>query len=240
MLQPKEGVGVHTDDLLLSVAEQLKTPLTTIARQAELGQMTGRPELIHAQAISSQAMAALTLVDCYLLGLELQREQSQLELEPVSVSSMLVDTAHDLSNYAAHYGVQLELHMAGRYGPVMSHSRGLRAALVSLGFSLIEAEASKNNRRPRRVTLGLHRTPHGIVTGVYGEYPTLSADGWRAALALAGHARQPLTAIDGSSAGLFVADTILRSMNSRLRVGKYQHQRGLAATLQPSRQLRLV
>ncbi|HSW66595.1 MAG TPA: hypothetical protein VLI54_05660 [Bacillota bacterium] len=232
---------VESDDLLLSIAEQLKTPLTTIARQAELGQFTGDDTTVDAAAIRTQAAAALTLVDSYLLGLQLLREQTQLELEPVSVSSLLVDTAHDLSRFAKYYGVELELQMSGRYGPVMSHARGLKAALLSLGFSLIEAEAAKTARRPKHVTLGLHRTPQGLVTGMYGEYERLSTNGWRTALDLAGKAGQPLTSIaTGSGAGLFVADTILRSMNSRLHVGQYQHQRGLAATLEPSQQLQFV
>ncbi len=233
--------GVHEGDLLLAVAEQLKVPLTTIARQAELGQLTGQSESVDHASIRTQAAAALTLVDSYMLGLEVLRGQMQLELEPVSVSSMLVDTAHDLYRFARHYGVELEMQTAGRYGPVMSNSRGLKAALLSLGFNLIEAEAGGPARRHRRVVLGLHRTPQGIVTGMYGKYDGLTAEGWRTARQLAGQARQPLTVIGtGSTAGLFVADALLRSMNSQLRVGQYQHQRGLAATFQPSQQLRFV
>jgi hypothetical protein len=236
-----EAARVSSDDLLLSVAEQLKVPLTTIARQAELGQLTKEPQLADTEAIRTQAAAALSLIDSYLLGLELLRTQTQLELEPVSVSSLLVDTAHDLDRFARHYGVEIELITAGRYGPVMGHGRGLKAALLSLGFSLVEAEAAGETRRHRRVVLATHRTPHGIVTGMYGNYEALTAKRWRAALTMAGHARQPFTAISsGSGAGLFVADTILRSMHTRLRVGRYQHQSGLAATLQPSQQLQFV
>jgi hypothetical protein len=236
-----QAARVSSDDLLLSVAEQLKVPLTTIARQAELGQVF-EPGQADAEAIRTQATAALTLVDSYLLGLELLREQTELELEPVSVSSLLADTAHELDRFAKHYDVELELVTAGRYGPVMSHSRGLKAALLSLGFTLVEAEAAGEQRRHRRrVVLATHRTPHGIVTGLYGNYEALTADRWRTALRLVGRARQPITAFGvGSSAGLFVADTIFRSMHTRLRVGQYQHGRGLAATLQPSQQLSLV
>ncbi len=236
-----DPVRVGSDDLLLSIAEQLKVPLTTIARQAELGQLTGDLRMTDVGAIGTQAAAALTLVDSYLLGLQLWSEQVELVMEPVSVSSLLVDVAHELSRFAQYYGVELELRVGGRYGPVMSHQRGLKAALLSLGFSLVEAEASRPERRPRHVTLGFHRTPHGLVAGMYGEYEELRADRWRTALDLAGKARQPLTAIGtGSAAGLFVADAIFRSMNSRLRVGRYQHEQGLAATLQPSRQLQFV
>lgn len=235
------GGQLRADSLLLSVAEHLKVPLTTIARQAELGQLTGQVDLTDASAIRTQAMAALTLVDSYLLGLELLGKQVSLELEPVSVASTLTDAAHDLEQFARQYQVQLEVVIGGKFGPVMSHPGGLRAALLSLGFALVEAQASQDLKGPRRVVLATHRTPLGIVTGVYGRYEALSSERWRTALGLVGKARQPLTNLTpGSGAGLFVADTIMRSMNTRLRVGRYLRQSGLAATLQPSQQLSFV
>lgn len=233
--------GAQADSLLLSVAEHLKVPLTTIARQAELGQLTGRVELTDAAAIRTQATAALTLVDSYLLGLDLMSKQASLQLEPVSVASTIMEAAHDLERFAKHYQVQLEVEVGGRFGPVMGHPQGLRAALLSLGFALVEAQAAQEMEGPRRVVMATHRTPLGIVTGVYGQYEALSAQRWRAALGLVGKARQPMTSLmSGSGAGLFVADTILRSMETRLRVGRYMRQNGLAATFQPSRQLSFV
>lgn len=236
------GFDDEAGDLLSAVAEQLKVPLTAIARHAELGRLTGQPDLVDVDVIRTQADAALQLVDSYLLGLQLMREQTQLALEPVSASSTLVDTAHTLERFARHYGVQLEVEVAGKFRPVMAHARGLRAALLSLGFALIEAQAAQDRTKgPRRLTLATHQTPHGIVTGLYGEYEGLTTEQWRSALKLYGRAPQPLTAVSaGSGAGLFVADAIFRSMSSSLRVGQYQHQNGLAATLQPSRQLQFV
>lgn len=235
------GQELGADSLLLSVAEQLKAPLTAIARQAELGQLTGQVELTDAAAIRTQATAALTLVDSYLLGLDLMHRQTSLQLEPVSISSTVTDAAHDLSRFAAHYNVQLEVEVLGKYGPVMSNPQGLRAALLSLGFAMVEAQASQDMKGPRRIVLATHRTPHGIVTGVYGQYEKLSAEHWRAALGLVGRARQPISALtSGNGAGLFVADIILRSMESQLRVGRFHRQNGLAATFQPSQQLTIV
>lgn len=242
-------VRPEANELLASVAEQLKVPLAIIARQAELsalhGTQNGVAHGFDAATISTQADAALMLVDSYLLGLELLRTQTQLELEPVSVSSLLVDTAHDLHGFARQYGVQVELETAGRYGPVMSNARGLKAALLSLGFALVEAQSAQaiegTARKPARVLLAAHRTPHGIVAGMYGTNQAVSASAWRRAQALCGKARQPFAELGASSAaGLFVADAILRSMESRLRVGRYLHAGGLAATLQPSQQLQLV
>jgi len=234
-----EGNAIQSEEatrLLRSVAEQLKTPLATIARQAELGQLTGDPSVVDLTAIRAHASAALTLVDSYLLGLQLMREQASLQLEPVSVSSTLVETAHELEGFAKQYGAKLELQVAGRYEPVMAHPTGLKAALLALGFALLEGYPMQG----QCLTLAVHRTPHGIVTGLYGNYERLSTDTWRKALTLQDKAPQPFTALSGNGAGLFVADAIFRSMATKLRVGKHLNQQGLATTLQPSQQLSFV
>ncbi len=236
------GSGAGVDDLLAAVAEQLKMPLTVISRQAELAQLRGAAAVLDADLLRAQADAALQLVDSYLLGLELLREQSQLELEPVSISSTLVDAAHALSGFARQHGVQIEVEVAGKFRPVMAHGRGLRAALLSLGYGLVEAHAASGNGKcPAIVRMATHRTPQGIIAGIYGGYDDVRAGEWRTALDLCGRATQPFTGLAaGSGAGLFVADTIFRSMATRLHVGRHGHERGLAAALQPSQQMQLV
>ncbi len=233
--------GGNTADVLQAVAEQLKVPLTIIARQAELNQALGaavQPDDLRAMHV--QATTALTLVDCYLLGLALSQGQTQLELEPVSLSSMLTTAAHELYYLARQHNIELEVQTAGKYEPVMANHRGLHAALVSLGYGLLESNGQTQGRH-RHLTLAAHRTPHGLVAGIYGDYEDLEAHEWRTALKLCGQASQPFTALcSGSGAGLFVADTILRSMTSQLRVGRRQKEAGLAATFQPSHQLMFV
>ena len=230
---------VPTNELLGSVAEQLKLPLMNIARRAELAQLSGHIDPSELSVIYNHAVAALNLVDSYMLGLELLREQKTLELEPVSISSVLTDTAHALDSFAKQYGVVIELEVAGKYRPVMGHSAGLKAALLSLGYELIEVQAS--HTKSARLTLAASRNAHGIVAGVYSDYEDLQADHWRRALELCGKARQPFTTLTaGSGAGVFVADAILQAMDTRLGVGRYHKQRGLATVLQPSQQLQFV
>jgi hypothetical protein len=232
--------GTEWGDLLLAVAEQLKVPLTIIARQAELGGIVEQPGSM--QLVRTQADAALQLVDSYLLGLELLRGQTVLELEPVSVSSTLLDAAHALTGFAKQYGVDIAVDVPGAQPLVMAHSRGLYAALLSLGFGLIEAPALDAGRRHApRLTLAARRTPHGIIAGVYGSNNALHASAWYKALQLCGRAPQPFTGLSaGTGAGLFVAHTILKSMESGLRVGARHRERGLAATFKTSQQLRFV
>lgn len=239
-MQTADVAGGEAASLLKSVAEQLKIPLINIARQAELHQLQGSIEMPDVARIHTQARAALGLVESYLLGIELWRDQTQLALEPVSISSLLVEVAHDLHDLADHYAVDLDLRVAGKYGPVMAHRRGLGAAFLSMGYALVEAQAAQQVKR-HCLTFAVHRTAHGIVAGIYGDYQQLDAQAWRTALKLHGQASQPFTGLDaGSGAGLFVAEAILRSMQSRLRVGRHEKASGLAATFQPSYQLSFV
>jgi len=249
-LQVQRDASPETMRLLCSVAEQLKVPLTVIARQAELMSMDRRVGVVSYQgdvgkvmaSISTQTDMALRLVDSYLLGLQLLDKQGALALEPVSVAATLTDTAHELHGLARQYGVALEVQVAGKYAPVMANARGLHAALLSLGYGLIEARAaSAANDAVRRLSLAVHRTPYGIVAGLYGEFGALAPADWRRALQWYGRAPQAIPSLAaGSSAGLFIADALFSAMATAIRVGRFNKQTGLAATFQPSRQLQLV
>lgn len=238
-MQGKDIAGGHTNatQLLWSVAEQLKSPLSVIARTAELGQLTGIMQKHDAVSIHAHATAALTLVESYLLGLELLREQTVLALEPVSISSLLVEVAHELQPLARQYKVTVELQIAGRYEPVMAHGKGLRLALLAVGAALLEGYRLPD----KRLSLAVHRTQNGIVTGLYGAYQGLHNQELREALRMQGAASQPLGSLStGSGAGLFIADAILQAMNSKLKVGKHLKQYGIATVLPPSQQLQFV
>lgn len=241
-MRSEETSPVTADRLLVSIAEQLKMPLLHIARQAELYGSADHitPDKMLRMQLSAEA--ALRLVDSYLLGLELAKGQTALLLEPVSLSSTLVDIAHQLEGFARLYDVDLELHVAGKYGPVMAHALGLKAAFLSLGYSLIEALPSlQSERRRMSLRLAAHRTPHGLVAGLYGNATTLNTRDLRMAQQLSGEVRQPFTVLSATGgAGIFVADTIFRAMDSKLRVGRHQKLSGFAVTLQPSKQLQLV
>jgi hypothetical protein len=225
-----------SERLLRALAEQLKVPLLQIAREAELGQLTDtRASLKH---IEYTADMALGLVDSYLLSVQLQALPS-LELEPISLSAMLQDTVHKLHGMAQQYNCEVELHLGGKYEPVMAHRQSLESAYMALGYAFIESVPAVDVSS--RVLFAAHRTRQGLVAGVFGEQPGLSVDMYRRARALYGHARQALPAMSASSsAGVFVADSLLQNMATPLRVARHQRLAGLAATLFPSKQLQLV
>lgn len=228
---------ILSQQLLLSVAEELKLPLLQIARQAEQASLTGTDNLSN---IQTAADSALQLLDNYALGVRLTLEPEQLAPEPVSISSVLYDTGQQLDALAKSYGVELRLNIAGKFGPVVAHRKGLQAALVSLGTSLIEAIPALEGSKTQ-LQLATHRCRYGIVAGLYADTPQLTRTALKKGRALANNSRQPLLNLSYTSgAGIFVADSILKAMNLRLSTSRHHSLYGLGAVLQPNYQTQLV
>lgn len=231
---------VQSERLFLSLAEQMKLPLLQIVRQAELGAMT-EDGLEQLSRVRVNADVAIRLVDGYLLSMRLAAEERHMvEMESVSVSSVLYDTAQQLHPIAKLYGVDLELSVDGKYGPVSAHREGLQSALVSLGYALIEALPASNAPQ-MKLQLAAHRCRYGIVAGLYADVDRLTADALRQGRRLHGDTRQPLPALSHvSGAGVFVADAILSAIGARLKVSHHQRRSGLGTVLQSNHQLQLV
>lgn len=223
--------------LMLNLAEQLKLPFLQIQRQAELARMTGSSDL---NSIENSADSALRLLDNYLLGLRLSKQNISLEQEPVSISAVLYDSGQLLYNLAKDYGVDLELSITGRYEPVIAHKVGLESAIVSLGSSLIEAVGAQEGDKCH-LQLATHRCRYGIVAGVYANNSHLTTELLRQGRKLVGSARQPLVNLTyNAGTGIFVADSILKAMSLSLKASRHKNLYGLGAVMKASRQLQLV
>jgi hypothetical protein len=229
--------SIVSQQLLLSVAEHLRLPLLQLARQAELGRLTKQADL---ETMQATADSALRLLDSYTLGVRLSLEPEALEIEPLSVSSVLYDAGQQLDAMAKAYGVGLELHIAGRFGPVMAHRGGLQSALVSLGMALIEALPAHESPQ-LTLQLATHRCRYGIVAGLYADTERLTNEALKQGKLLHGRARQPLSGLThASGASMFVADALLRAMQLRLKVSRHHGLYGLGTVLTPNSQLQLV
>lgn len=229
-----------SENLLLSLAEHLKLPLLQISQSAELARLTNQP-LAQLETIELTADSAIRLLDNYLLSTNLAQQQLASQLEPISLSSVLHNVAHELYKFAAQYQCGLELHLSGKYEPIMGHRAGLEAALTSLGYVFIEAQGTAEHDQKPLVKLAAHRGKKGVVAGMFTDNEALSADMYRRAHQLYGQARQPLTGLSAANgAGVFIAESILSAMSARLRVARHQKLNGLAATFLPSHQLNLI
>jgi len=231
------GSANLSQELLLSVAEELKLPLLQIARLVELGRLDGEVDL---RTIEATASAALKLLDNYALGVRLALEPRELNLEPVSVASVLYDTGQQLDELAKSYGVSLELNVAGKFGTVMAHRQGLQAALTSLGAALIEALPALESRQ-LKLQLATHRSRYGIVAGLYADSDRLTDTALERGRKLHGNSRQPLMSLTHTSgAGIFVADTILKAMHLKLHASRHHRLYGLGTVLPVNNQLHFI
>lgn len=241
MRQVGDGAQLNGQDrLFLGVAEQLSRPLLTLSRLSELA-ATDDPSQSPAywQMVQGIADSSLRLVESYSLSLRVSGKLTPLSLEPVTISALLYDTAESLASYASQYGVSLELDTGPRVQPVMADRGVLKSAFESLGQVFITAQAESDEKMP--VRLSAHRSRYGVVAGLYCGSAQLGTESLRRARQVHGKARQPLQQlVSGPAAGVFVADSLLQTLESRLHVARYHNMTGLAATLQPSRQLQLV
>jgi hypothetical protein len=222
-----------SQELLLSVAEELKLPLLQIARQAELKNSD-------LGLIQTTADTALRLIDNYVLGVRLAAQTEKLDTEAVSVSSVLYDAGHQLDAMAKAYGVDLQLGISGKFTPVTANRQGLQAALVSLGASLIESLPAQESPQ-LKLTMATHRSRYGIVAGMYADTKQLSKDALNKGRRLQKTSRQPLLNVSHTSgAGVFVADTILKAMGLHLIASRHHRLYGLGTVLKSNSQLHLV
>ena len=226
--------------LFLGLAEQLARPFLQIAHLSELAQTDPQAASVQQwQLVNAIADSSLQLVESYALSLRVHGKVTPLELEPVTMSSLLYDTAAALEPLARRYGVELELDTGPRAHPVMADRAVLQSAMVSLGQVFVAAQAESDT--PSAVRLAAHHGRYGVVAGMYGNMPGLGADSLRRAHQLQGTSRQPMQRlVSGPAAGVFVADSLLHTLAAHLHIARYRNLTGLAATLQPSQQLHLI
>lgn len=237
MSVPTEDKIISNDDLLVAVAEHIKMPLLHISQHLELAR-SGQD--INIARIENITDIAMNLIDGYIFSRQLVPGQTSLDLEPVTVSSVLQDSANKLSKIAKDYSCKLELSLSGKYGPVVAHRQSVESAMIMLGYAFIEAQQDTESKN-RRIVLAAHRNHHGITTGIYGHQKSLTSDMLKCANTLYGRAHRPLLAMGHSSgAGVFLADKLLNNIDSQLFVSRHRNLTGLAAIFTPSPQLKLV
>jgi len=229
--------GKDNDQLLKTVIEQLKLPLINIARQAELAsEVPGN----NYQNIRSAADIAIRLIDSYLLSIS--DNEVILDFEPVSLYSVMNSAAENLYPLAQVYNCEVKLNCDGCFAPVLSERRRLEAAFTMLGFSFIEAQTA--NREPNQagqVLLTAYKSPEGVNAGIFSPQIDITNDSLSNAMQRTSNARQTMPDVSQTpGAGFMIADALIKSLSSKLKVVKHNKLTGLSITLLPSQQLELI
>lgn len=235
-----QGVLGSQEQLFLSLAEQLARPLLQLSHLAELGATDdSKTARMYSSVMQLISQSSLQLVESYALSLRVQGRVIPLALEPITVSSLLYDTAETLQPFARQYGVSLDLDVGPRMQPILADRTVLRAAMASLGQAFVLGQAEDDD--PGVLRLSAHRSRYGIVAGLYGSALQLGREDLRRARWAKGRIYEPFQRLaSGPAAGVFIADSLLGTLATRLHVARYRSLTGLATTLQPSQQLQFV
>ena len=217
------------------VVEQLKAPLTYIARQLETAQSPDEIALIQ-----RTAEANLVLLDSLMVSMRMYSGQADVGLRPVTLGAVLYDVAQILEGYAKQMGCGFELAIHKAKQPVLSNIPGLTLALVNLGYEFISAQTYAEVNKPL-VTLAAHSSRHGVRAGLYAAGSGITAATLRRARQLYGTSSQPLPMFTVSNgAGVYLADVLLQTFSGGLRASRHQKQHGLAAFLPTLPQLKIM
>lgn len=221
--------------LFLSLAEQLHVSFLQLTRLQESDSVAAnRTSMSH-----TIAEAAMQLTESYMLSLRLRSSTTSLALEPVSVLSVLREAADELGPFAKLLGVQLSFDCYRGLQPVMTDRSVLKAAFISLGQVLLMAESQSD--APEPVVLAAKRSRYGVTAGLYGLHNALNVSAFRRARQLQGVAAQPIQSLlGGPAAGVFIAESLLEAITCKLFISQNHNLKGLAVTLVPCQQLRLV
>lgn len=215
--------------LLRAMAEELKLPLVQLASSSE--QQGNASDNLTARM-------ALKLIDGYLLGLPTE-DQVELQLESLTLSSVMAEVAHELTPVAKQYNHSIQLDVAGRFGPVMANRLVLQSALVIAGNELLCSPREEGGQST--LTLATYKSRGGVRIGLFSDNVIIKTDTLRRAKALMGSARQSLpTGLHTSGAGLFVADQLLKTVDSSLCASHRRNTSGLSAQFLFSQQLQLL
>ncbi len=228
------------EQLFINVAEGISHTLLQVNRLSEIAR-TEAPEhqTTRWQTIQDVTAASLALLEGYAMTLRLQQGMESPVVAPVATAVLLRDTAHLLAPYAKQYGVQIELDVSSKLGPILSDRLVLQSALVSLGQVFIMAHAE--TEQPKPIRLAAHKTRYGIVVGLYGYGIEMSSAALRRARTLRGKAFQPYSQlVSGPASGVFVADGLLHSVAAQLHAARYHNVAGLAVTIPACNQLQLI
>jgi signal transduction histidine kinase len=153
--------------LLLSLSEQLKTPLVQIAHTADYAEIMKEHSEAPLRTIAALAKSSLLLIDSFMLSSQLATGQLALAFEPVSVSAVMDDVAHYLYPLAKAYDTTLELQIVGKYGPVVANRKILEAALASLGHAFVVAQTERGSKDALRFSL--HKNGKDVRVGIFSE-----------------------------------------------------------------------
>lgn len=218
MGEEKNMIGLDKNSVALM--RELKANLYHIARRAELGNY-------QVENIQASAEQSLRLIDSFLLSAQVEYGQTQLDLEPLCIGSVLHEVAHDL-NFEARIEVKANQ-------PVMTNRSALNGLLSAVGQVMGDISSDALILRSFIDRGG------NVGVGVFAKKVELSAEDLKTSLELGGQAHMALARYSNKSGVMIsVADNLARALGGSLEVKRMGSLRGFATILPRSDQLALI
>ncbi len=220
-------------EIVYMLGEELKKPLTTIKALSELNQNSA------ANSITLEVKKALRTIDNVLLHQQLTDRQTYLDLGPIHIGSTLTDVANDLKPLSISYGCDTEVFIQSGLSSVHAHPAALKSGLESLWQAVLQMTL-----KPSTMTWHVYKS-HIKSEGVRISLTNSSIDLSDVSLGAsstknAGHSKQPITGVSGSSTDLLTASNFFHLVGGKLQKTKKDGKTGFAVTLPLSTQLSFV
>lgn len=227
---------------LIAAAHELKDPLTTLrflleCVSTEYLQESNRQMYAKRAELLSRQM--LRTIDGLLEGYTLQSSSQQLlvNCEPVNISAIAEQAAHELGPYADQYQQRIEVHKTQRQHIILANKNILNKILFQLMHTMMRA-----NHKDSVVglTFSQQKKEHTATIMVSGDQ-FLPGNSWRKESQHAmGATKRPLRHHPTSGLDLFVAQTLTEAMGGTMASAQKAGKQTYRVQFHSSRQLNLL
>lgn len=224
------------NQLLGSLARELKNPLILIARQAELEALNA-PDQAY-ESIKNTAEQTMKLIDSYLLIAQSEYGQAKLPLETIGVGAIIYDALEEFRPLADRQKVSLvsDVHDVA----VETNPKGFKTALWCLLNMALESVGSDEKSIKQIIVSARKQSRNNVSVSVLGSMD-VSQKEMTLARKLQGSSHLAM-GLHSKSSGvhLALAELFAVAAGDGLHVAKQGNNRGLSLRLIKSQQLRLI
>lgn len=230
---------VVSQQLIASVAHELKSPLTLISglsAQLQNSKIDPRQYQQYVQRIQFSSDRLLGLIDSILRGYELEQHMLELRLEPVVPQLVMEEVAHELEPHARKQAQLIAVRSTNQQRqPVLADRGCLHAILFNLLDNAIKYSAPESTLE---LEARLRRGRAQLVVKDYG--PGVQRADLKKIFAQFGRIQRPVPEwATTTGLGLYIAKQLTEAMNGSLELARRKDGSSFLVNLQLSQQLSL-
>ncbi len=241
-MQHQAASVVQSDDmsqqLIASVAHELKSPLTLISGLSAQMQQSGSDSMRYqqyAERIQFSSDRLLGLIDSILRGYELEQHMLELSLEPICPQLIMEEVAHELMPHAKKQAQLIAIKNNRQRQTVLADKGCLHAVLFNLLDNAIKySEAESTIELEARLRRGRAQ----IVVKDYGQ--GIKKSDLKNLFAQFGRVQRPVPQwATTTGLGLYIAKQLTEAMQGQLELTRRKDGSNFLVNLQLSKQLSL-